>query len=148
MASKPTMAFTFVESVLVAVHLESPPMDDEWARYCAETYRVRKEMRGCLVHTLGGGPNSKQREQVRLAFDGTRPPPVAVMTGSTLVRGIITSLNWFLDNQLAAFTLSDFDGAFRHLAREGCKVDRPLLLQIIERLSEQLEQTDARLSRM
>lgn len=142
------MAFVFVEPVLVAVHLESAPAADEWTRYCAETYRVRKQMRGCLVHTQGGGPNSKQREQVRLAFDGVRPPPVAVMTSSTLVRGIITSLNWFMDNQLAAFSPSDFEGAFGHLAREGCPVDRALLLHSVEQLSERLEQSEARLSRL
>lgn len=133
------MLFSFVSGVWVGVHTHQNPTVEEWRDYCARFERTRHDMRGVIVFTQGGGPSSRQREELRLAIGDTPVQPTAILSGSTFVRGIITSLNWFATNrQLAAFAPHDFEGALRYLAVDGASVDRAQIMSTMTSLAAQL----------
>lgn len=132
------MRFRFALGYFVGVHTASAPSADAWTAHCAEIERRRHETRGVLVYTLGGGPNSKQREQLRDALHGLQAPPTAIMTASPLVRGIVTGLNWFFrDPGIAAFAHEDFDGALSYLSKKGAvPVDQ--LREVLTQLADEM----------
>src|SRR5262245_14002748 len=101
MPERPSMLWTYADGVLVVVHTAQVPTDDAWNAHCALIERVRRELRAVVVYADGGGPSSKQRQEMRRALQGAIPP-VAILTNSVLVRGIVTSLNWFLSNHMVA----------------------------------------------
>lgn len=133
------MLFRYVERVAVMVHTADTPDLDSWRAYCELIPRVRSEVKGVLVFTLGGAPNSKQREQMRLALGGLPSPPVAILTTmSPIVRNIITSLNWFFGQSLVAFAADDVDGALRHLGLARGAATSQRLLQTMGALAAEL----------
>ena len=136
------MRFRFAVGYFVGVHTATAPSADAWTAHCAEIVRRRYETRGALVYTLGGGPNSKQREQLRNALPGHQAAPTAIMTASPLVRGIVTGLNWFFrDPGIAAFPHDDFDGALRYLSKDGAVPGdqlRDVLIQLADEMGVSL----------
>lgn len=137
------MAYHYVDRVMLLAHTAQNPGEAEWEGYCALMAEVRGELRGVLVYTLGGGPNSKQREQCRVAIENN-PSGAAIMCGSAVVRGIITSLNWFLDNRLMAFSLHDFEGALRYVERTAGPLDRTRYRRELGALIDRLERDQPR----
>lgn len=134
-----SMAFRYVDRVAVMVHTAAAPDAAAWRAWCAAIPRIRMEGRGVLVFTAGGAPNSKQREEMRVALGDVPAPPVAIMTGSSpLVRNIITSLNWFFGHKLAAFAQDDLDGALRYLTHADYTPPRALLVQTLGELAHGL----------
>lgn len=132
------MRFRFALGYFVGVHTATAPSADAWTMHCAEIERRRNETRGVLVYTLGGGPDSKQREQLRNALHGLQAPPTAIMTASPLVRGIVTGLNWFFhDPRIAAFPHVDFDNALRYLSKNGA-VPAAQLREVMVQLADEI----------
>lgn len=124
-----TFRFDYVQGIFVGVHGTAAPDAAGWKAHCERLGAAKFETRGVIVFTLGGGPDSKQREQLRLATEGAPVPPVAILTPSALVRGIITSLNWFMGGQaIAAFAPSDLEGALVFLAARGHVPDRKAIV--------------------
>ena len=101
-------------TTLVVVHNPDPPAPTEWTLHCEGIAERRAEIRGVVVLAHGPGPNARQRHELAEAWAGT-PPPVAVMTRSTIVRGVLTALNWFMANRLEPFSEYDFAGAFAYV---------------------------------
>jgi hypothetical protein len=132
-----TMAYRFVDDVLVMVHTVTAPSDEEWNDHVQRLARTRTSLRGVMVFTAGGGPTSKQRERLRSAVPSSIPP-TAIMTDSPLVRGIITSINWFVNNPLSAFHPDDLQGALRHIARSGPPIDAAKIVGAVRALAEEL----------
>jgi hypothetical protein len=133
------MLFRYVERVVVMVHTVDPPDSATWGAYCALIPAIRDEGRGVLAFTLGGGPNSKQREDMRQALGGRPAPPVAIMTTSSpIVRNIITSLNWFFGHSVAAFAADDLAGALRHLSSPSYTPSREQLVRTMGALASEL----------
>jgi hypothetical protein len=58
-----TMAWTFAHGLLMAVHAEEPPTDEEWSGYMRETLAVARVCRGGLVLSehIGKAAVSTQR---------------------------------------------------------------------------------------
>lgn|GEM_PF-5011023 len=98
---------------------------------------MHASLRGVLVFTAGGGPTTKQRERLRASVPSSIPP-IAIMTDSVLVRGIITSINWFVNNPLSAFEHQDLEGALRHIARGGASVDAAKIVSTVHLLAKEL----------
>jgi hypothetical protein len=98
MATARTMLYRIVDGVFVVMHTAEAPHDEEWAQHCHDVARELERIRGVLVYSHGGGPTSKQRG---------------------VLRGIVTSINWFLNNRLAAFDPNDLDKALKHIAGNG-----------------------------
>jgi hypothetical protein len=132
------MLFRYVDRVVVMVHTTAAPDVASWHQYCAAILHFRSEARGVLVFTQGGGPNSKQREEMRLALGDRPSPPVAIMTSSPIVRSIITSLNWFFGQSVAAFAQDDLTGPLRHLSSAGHTPSGELLLRTLSALAGEL----------
>lgn len=111
-----------IENTIVVVHTAAPPSMEEWSTYIDTVLDGGRAFGGdltrCrqLVITDGGGPNSMQRAQAQKAaaqMNGALMP-VAVVSASTFVRGIVTAFNWFNMN-LRAFSPSEVKAAFAFL---------------------------------
>lgn len=135
------MRFVYVDGVFVGAHTAQAPRDDEWERHCKNLERERTRVLGVLVYTDGGGPTTHQRKLLRSALHDSPAPPTAIITNSLVVRGIITSLNWFANNQLAAFEPQDLDGALRHLQKNGAAIDKGKLVGSLRALASELSIT-------
>jgi hypothetical protein len=93
------IAYKIIGNVNVAVHGESSPSDAEWKEY-TEAVRVELEkgldpaaMR-TLVFSDGGGPSAAQRKRINDILNG-RTTPVALVSSSGMMRGVVTALQWF-----------------------------------------------------
>lgn len=96
-----TMAWKVIDRLFVVVYGESDPTDDEWVSFLKDIERHGIDRTMHLTVTTGGGPNETQRRYLNELLDG-RPVPVAVLTNSTAIRGMITALSLF-NRKIAAF---------------------------------------------
>jgi hypothetical protein len=119
-------------SVFVIVHGPQPPTDAEYRATVQGYGKHLGRFRSILIHSDGGAPNPAQRKQTTEFWESKHLPNTAIMTSSSIARGVITALNWFFPQKLKAVKDGDFPAAFEHL-------DVPLA----ERA--QVEQTVARL---
>lgn len=108
------MVWRVIDQILVLVHTNTPPSEAEFNAYVnfCKT-KLPPSCNQCMVVTPGPGPNAKQRERVN-EFLKTHPMKVAVVTDSTLVRGITTALSWF-NSETKAFTNARMGDALGHL---------------------------------
>jgi hypothetical protein len=117
-----TSVARLVDNVVVVVHTSLPPSNEEWNSYMQTVVAAGRAHSGdlmrCrqLVMTDGGGPNSAQRAaaQKTAAQVNGEAMPVAVVSSSTLVRGIVTAFNWFNMN-MKVFSPVDVRAAFDFL---------------------------------
>lgn len=100
--------------LVVTVHTEAVPADDEWAVYVSGAcdYLPLEDQR-ILVVSAGGGPNGKQRMMVVDALKGARVP-VAIITNSWLMRGSGIAVSWF-NPSLKVFGPDALDSAIDYL---------------------------------
>jgi len=88
--------------VLLGVHHESPPTDEEWARWIALALDPSADGVRTIVESSGNsGPNAKQRRALADALGGADIRS-AILTDSLVVRGIVTAIAW-LNVSLRAF---------------------------------------------
>ena len=109
-----TMLWSYDETLAIVVHSEAPPTDAEWDAYLAE-FPPGDRLVGykIIVYSLGGGPNGAQRGKLVQLLKG-RPPRAALLTSSSLMRGIGTAVSWFI-RSLKVFALDDRVAAFHYL---------------------------------
>lgn len=107
------MAFRVVDQVLVLVHAEQDPSDDEWMEYVLEIKRQGTLLLPQVVFTAGGRPNSVQRKMLTDVLAG-RGMKVAVLSVSTMVRGVVTAISWF-NRDIRAFDPSELHRALDYL---------------------------------
>jgi hypothetical protein len=95
---KKTLAYGMTAECMILAGAVQPYADDEWERCIAsveEYARVTRRPR-LLVVTDGSGPTIKQRRSLDVLLDVHRNTArVAVLTPSTVARGIVTALSWF-----------------------------------------------------
>lgn len=113
-----TMGFRREGRVLVIVHGRHSPSDLEWATFLKEMQKYgRRQQLRVVTYSYGGGPDGKQR---KMATDLDRDPErhdyvmVALLTNSTIMRGMGPALSWFLRN-VKVFGLDADTEAFRFL---------------------------------
>lgn len=114
------MVWGLAGPVHVAVHGPGAPIDDEWLPYLADVLQHVGEIRGVIAYAPS--MTSLTRAQRRAATEqwqrhGTTPR-MAIMTGSFVARGIVSSVGWVLGTNVRAFTTDDFQGAAEHLRLE------------------------------
>lgn len=102
--------------VLIIVHNDRPPEDDEWDVYAVALLQHAKTIRFQLVWSTGGGPNAAQRKHAGKAEAAYRllgrPLPLsAVVTPSAAVRGLVTLFNWFFPGRYRSFEPADIRAA-------------------------------------
>ncbi len=86
-----------VGSLIVSAHDSDAPTDAEWDAMLS----LIRGATGALVYTSGGGPNSAQRK--RAAERGLTALRSAVLTTSTMARGVVTALSWLGATDTRAF---------------------------------------------
>src|ERR1044071_7206208 len=93
---RPTMCFDIVGRTMLCVHGAAAPADAEWEAYLELSKRL--DFVGVVVLTVNPafpGPSSAQRAKVAKVMNqrGT-VAPVAVVTPSAFLRGIVTVIGW------------------------------------------------------
>lgn len=123
----PTLGLGLDTGFLVVAHPAENPSREDWIEACRAIREHQTSARGLLVLSLGGSPNADQR---RRALDqlpkGYKPPPMAIVTDLTVLHGVVTVMNWFLQNQQRAFRPTDIDGVAQHL-----KIDPVLAASLV-----------------
>lgn len=82
------------DRLYLAVLCGHAPTDDEWNRWIALGVRREPFVKRVLVEAHGGGPTVKQRMAMR-GTDLSKNARIAILTESTLARGIVTAVSWF-----------------------------------------------------
>jgi hypothetical protein len=116
-----------IKEIFVVAHADAPPTNEEWVA-TLDQYRKLADIAKAriLVFTEGGAPNTLQRDQLNKLFQG-RHPKTAVVTGSRMVRGVVTAVSWF-NPQTRAFAPNDLEGALAHLNVEPSERSQVLAL--------------------
>jgi hypothetical protein len=107
------MAFKVMDRVLVLAHGVDDPTDDEWFAYVTEIKRQGADLLPQVVLTEGGRPNSVQRKMLTDVLAG-RGMKVAVLSKSTLVRGVVTAISWF-NRDIRPFEVHELHEAIAYL---------------------------------
>jgi hypothetical protein len=129
------MRFKVIDQTFIVVYGASNPTNEEWEEYLGEVERQGFESTVQLIVTEGGGPDSLQRKLLNEKLKG-RSVPVAVVSRSTITRGVVTALSWF-NTKIRAFMPSDFAGALRYLGVP--EAQRPTLEREVNELRLQLK---------
>jgi hypothetical protein len=135
------MRWALSGSVFVIVHGPKPPTDAEYQATLQAYGKHLGRFRGILIHSDGGAPNSAQRKQTTDFWEGRNLPKTAIMTSSSIARGVMTALNWFFPQKLKAVKEGDFLTAFEYL--EVPSVERALAEQTVARLRNELANQSA-----
>jgi len=117
------MATTRVEigrmQMIIALHTKKAPSDAEWNTYiglCQEALKILNgdstRLAGIAI-TDGGAPNAKQRALLATIIKDVHIRG-AVVTESTLVRGVVTALSW-INPQIKAYSPTGVVDAALHL---------------------------------
>ena len=115
------IAFGEVNTYVILVHNKHTPTNEEWNEYIQFNIRTFTpgDMMKYLIITDGGAPTTKQRmilneklsEYVRGRQHLFRS---AIVTGSTLVRGVVTAISWF-NSGICAFSPQHLEDAMNYL---------------------------------
>lgn len=95
--------------MIVSAHDNLHPTDREWDALLP----LIRGASGALVYTTGGGPSSTQRK--RAAEHGLTALRSAVLTTSTIARGVVTAFAWIGATDTRAFTPDQIDEALAFL---------------------------------
>ena len=112
------LAFKRIGTILILVHNDKPPLEEEWARYLALLTSIDLEIKGdpsqasAVVFTDGGAPTSSQRLSLKKQLQG-RDGRSAVITENIMVRGIIGIVGLF-NKAIASFGPGDWKQAMNY----------------------------------
>jgi hypothetical protein len=112
------MGFKIVGTLHVIIVGSKDPSVADWQAYMTALHAEERkgidvtQMR-TLVFSDGGGPNAAQRKMASDLLDG-RATRLGIVTGNTLMRGVITALRWF-NPQCQAFAPGAVGEALRFL---------------------------------
>jgi hypothetical protein len=95
------IAFAIIDRMVLVVHGSESPSDKEWARYLEVLKQHGFDGTTQLLYSDGGGPSPTQRRDLHDLLDG-RTMPVAVLSDSAQVHGMVTAMSWF-NPQIRAF---------------------------------------------
>ena len=115
------MAYKVIDRLFLVVLSNAEPTDEEWTDYLAAVERHGIDRTMQLIATDGGVPSSSQRRVLDEALAG-RNVPVAVVTGRTGVRTVVTAMSWF-NRKIRAFPPSGFREAIAYLEIPASRTD-------------------------
>ena len=102
--------------VAITVHTSQAPSDEDWDEYLADMAKHVHTIKGLLVYSESVGPSAPQRGRSNDLFNELGADiPTAIMTGSKMVRGIVTAISWAVGTKIKAFSTRDFAGAMKYL---------------------------------
>src|SRR5262245_4456179 len=116
MAGAKNLTCRWVGDYFLVVQTGVNPSQAEWDWEMREVSEGRSRIQGTLVYTMGGSPNAAQRKQLReVVLHGGAAFPTAIMMSSTVIRTVVTAINFFLNDQLKTFSLHDVDSAMSYI---------------------------------
>ena len=108
-----SLRFDLVDHVLVIVHADMPPLDEDWRRMAVFRDANRDRIRGNLVIAPPRASiSASQRADVASFMRGQ--VSIAVVTDSALIRGIARAVG-FLGVQVRAFSPRELESALNYL---------------------------------
>jgi hypothetical protein len=115
------MAIQVIDRLFIVVYGTANPSDEEWVAYLklVQHHGIDRTMQ--LIFTDGGGPSATQRRYLNGLLNG-RTVPVAVVSSSATVRGIVTALSWF-NRRIKAFSPTALREALAHLEIPVSRMD-------------------------
>jgi len=118
-----TLLWSFDGTLHIIVHSQAAPTDHEWEAYLSDFPEGEKLVQyRVIVYSLGGGPNGAQRSRLVHLLSGGAPR-AALLTGSSLMRGIGTAVSWFI-RTLKVFSLNERAAAFRYLELSSDEIEK------------------------
>lgn len=127
--------FDLVDHVLVIVHADTPPLDEDWARMVVFRDANREKIRGNLVIAPPRASISASQRADVASFMRGSAVSIAVVTESALIRGIARAVG-FLGVQVRAFSPSELESAFNYLLVASSKHQE--MIRRIDALKAQL----------
>ena len=129
------MSYKVIDRLFLVVLVTAEPTDEEWTTYLevVERHGIDRTMQ--LIATDGGVPTSTQRRYLNERLAG-RNVPVAVITGNTAVRSIVTAMSWF-NRKIRAFPPSGFRDAIAYLQIPASRTE--LIEREMAKLKAELE---------
>jgi len=115
------MAFKVIDRLFIVVYGAHDPTDEEWIFYLQDVERHGIDRTMQLISTDGGGPTATQRRYLNELLAG-RSVPVAVMSSSSAIRGVVTALSWF-NRKIRAFAPSGLRDAIAYLEIPASRSD-------------------------
>lgn len=109
----PNMVSKVIKNLGISVHTAKPPTNEEWQELITLMQPSDVANFRAISLTDGGAPNSAQRKSMNDYLAG-RVPLSAVVTQSTVVRGVVTAMSWFNPN-IKSFSPEELDAALVHL---------------------------------
>jgi hypothetical protein len=138
MAQSKTIAFARSGRCIVAIHAGVPPSDEDLSAYVAFCLSESFDVTWTVVHPRCPGLNTKQRATLVKGWERRGVSPrTSIVTSSTLHRGVITALNWFLTGTIRAFAPSDWAASLEYLEIRGA-MDQQQVLRIGGELAQGL----------
>jgi hypothetical protein len=102
--------------VAISVHTNETPSDEDWDRYLGDVIKHVKGLKGILVYSESTGPSAPQRARVNESYKQAGVNiRTAIMSGSRMVRGVVTAMSWTLAENIKAFSTKDFESAVKYL---------------------------------
>ena len=133
---RPAMLHATVGTIVIAVHGPDTPPDSEWNAYIEEFERQRDlNAARNFVCTDGGAPSTTQRRAINERLLQNGRGLCGVVTGSAMVRGVVTALNWF-NPFIKAFSPEQARQAYAHLNMTAEEIAMVRLL--VERMRKEL----------
>jgi hypothetical protein len=109
-----TAAFQVLRRVLVGVHANEPPSDEDWDAWTAFTSREVSRFGAILIFTADAAPNGLQRAKMAKVRE-VAAIPTAIITNSAQARGIATAFKWIGKN-VCALSPDQMEDPFRYLS--------------------------------
>jgi len=102
--------------IMITVHTKETPSDEDWDEYLADVKKHVKEVRGVLVYSESAGPTAPQRARINDLYKALNVKMrTAIMSGSRLVRGVVTAMSWTLADDIKSFATTEFDKTVQYL---------------------------------
>lgn len=101
----------------VVVHGKQSPSKLEWQRYLSDLLpngALLHEERRIVVVSNGGSPDGEQRRQMAEVVGKWKKPPLALLSDSALVRGVVGALRLF-NPSMRAFRTDELASACLYL---------------------------------
>jgi hypothetical protein len=108
-------AFEGVGRVLVLCSIgPNPPPDREFEIYLERL--LQADIDRILIYGEGGSPSVTQRKRIAETWKSKgRSPHVALMTDSSVARGLLTAVGWLVSGKMKPFALGDLQGVLGFL---------------------------------
>jgi len=111
----PTFGYDYVDDMMITVHKDVDPTQEDWSRMLTDLKVKARELRSSLVLAGSIKLTARQRKELADTVGGSKLK-VAVMTESAVTRGILRAIGWLGGpTNVRPFAMKDLGGALDFL---------------------------------